>query len=113
MKFFLASLLAFFSLVAQAQTKPGTETVKFKTSAVCDMCKARLEKSMAYTKGVQSSSLDVASQMLTVTYSPAKTDVAALRAAVQKTGYDADEAVADNKAYDRLPECCKKTNKVH
>jgi len=113
MKFLLASLLAFFALVAQAQTKPGTETVKFKTSAVCDMCKTRIEKSMAYAKGVQSATLDVASQMLTVNYRPDKTSVADLRTVVQKTGYDADEATADAKAYDRLPECCKKTNKVH
>ena len=37
----------------------------------------------------------------------------ALRTAVQKTGYDADEATADNRAYERLPECCKKTNATH
>jgi cation transport ATPase len=77
------------------------------------MCKARIEKSMAYEKGVQSASLDVASQVLTVNYRPDKTSPAALRTAVQKTGYDADDATADAKAYDRLPDCCKKTNKVH
>ena len=37
----------------------------------------------------------------------------ALRTAVQKTGYDADELTADARAYGRLPDCCKKTNAVH
>ena len=116
MKFLLATVITLFSLShASGQTAParGTETVKFKTSAVCDMCKARIEKSLAYEKGVQSATLDVASQMLTVSYRTEKTTPAALRAAVQKTGYDADDQTADAKSYNRLPDCCKKTNAVH
>ncbi|RZK62492.1 MAG: copper chaperone [Hymenobacter sp.] len=122
--FLLLTLLSLGSAAAQAQTsssaavaaasaKKGTEQVQFKTSAVCDMCKARLEKSLAYEKGVQAAHLDVPSKVLTVTYNPAKTNAAALRNAVQKTGYDADAATAEARAYDRLPDCCKKTNDTH
>lgn len=119
--FSLLTLLSIGGLAAQAQTAPvaaatkakGTEQVQFKTSAVCDMCKARLEKSLAYEKGVQAAHLDVSSKVLTVTYNPAKTTPTTLRTAVQKTGYDADQATADARAYDRLPECCKKTNAPH
>lgn len=103
---------------AQEKTKiktkgPATEQLKIKTSAVCDMCKARLEKSMAYEKGVQAAVLDVPSQVLTISYRPDKTSAEALRTAVQQTGYDADAQTADARAYDRLPDCCKKTNAVH
>ena len=108
------------SLSVQAQTAPpaqastsGLATAKFKTSAVCDMCKARIEKSLAYEKGVQSATLDVPSKVLTVSYRADKTNEAALRTAVQKTGYDADALTADARAYNRLPDCCKKTNPVH
>ncbi|MBF9237895.1 heavy-metal-associated domain-containing protein [Hymenobacter sp. BT683] len=114
----LFALLSFSS--AQAQTAPAAQaktasaaTAQFKTSAVCEMCKTRLEKSLAYEKGVQSAVLDVPTQMLTVTYRPDKTSPAALRTAVQKTGYDADDQAADARAYSRLPDCCKKTNAVH
>ena len=121
LSFFLLTLLSLAGASAQAQTAPvaattakkGTETVQFKTSAVCDMCKARIEKSMAYEKGVQAANLDVPSKVLTVSYNPAKTTPAALRTAVLKTGYDADEATADARAYDRLPDCCKKTAAAH
>ena len=105
-----------FATAAQAQTtpaKPGPEQVQFKTSAVCEMCKARLEKSLAYEKGVQAVNLDVPSKVLTVTYNPAKTTPAALQTAVLKTGYDADALPADARAYDRLPDCCKKTAPTH
>lgn len=114
--FFALSLLISSNAFAQNQTKPkgpATETLQLHTSAVCDMCKARLEKALAYEKGVQAATLDVPSQVLTVTYRPDKTTPAALRTAVQQTGYDADTQAADTRAYDRLPECCKKTNSVH
>ncbi len=119
--FSLLTLLSFAGTAAQAQTAPiataspkkSAETVQFKTSAVCDMCKARLEKSLAYEKGVQAANLDVPSKVLTVTYNPTKTNPEALRTAVQKTGYDADQLTADARAYDRLPECCKKTAGTH
>jgi mercuric ion binding protein len=123
MKFLFAlPLLALLSFppAARGQNSPvasvktdNTATAQFKTSAVCDMCKARIEKSLAYEKGVQSASLDVPSKVLTVTYRTDKTTPAALRTAVQKTGYDADELTADARAYNRLPDCCKKTNNVH
>ena len=123
MKILLAlPVLALLSFAprAQAQTTPvaatnptGTTTAQFKTSAVCDMCKARIEKSLAYEKGVQSAVLDVPSKVLTVTYRADKTTPEALRTAVQKTGYDADELPADARAYNRLPDCCKKTNATH
>ena len=109
-----------FSPQAQAQITPtattkttGTATAQFKTSAVCDMCKARIEKNLTCEKGVQSAMLDVPSKVLTVTYKADKTTPAALRSAVQKTGYDADELTADARAYNRLPNCCKKTNTTH
>ncbi|WP_324671608.1 heavy metal-associated domain-containing protein [Hymenobacter sp. GOD-10R] len=99
--------------IAKAKAKGAAEQVQFKTSAVCDMCKARLEKSMAYEKGVQAANLDVKSKLLTVTYRPDKTTPEALLTAVQRTGYDADGQTADARAYDRLPDCCKKTNNTH
>lgn len=122
MNFLKLLVLPAFTLLAHsspAQTAPktskgpATEQVQLKTSAVCDMCKARLEKALAYEKGVQAALLDVPSQVLTVTYRPDKTTPAALRTAVQHTGYDADAQPADARAYERLPDCCKKTNAVH
>ena len=123
MKFLIAlPLFALLQLTAHAQVPAaaspvavtnGVATAQFKTSAVCGMCKTRLEKSLAYEKGVKSAVLDVPTQMLTVTYRADKTTPVALRAAVQKTGYDADDQTADARAYSRLPDCCKKTNAVH
>ena len=86
----------------------GTVTIRIKTSAVCDMCKETMEEAMSYEKGVKSSSLDVDSKILTVTYHPKKTDSNKIRVAVTKSGYDADDLPSDPKAYENLHSCCKK-----
>ncbi|HEY4650626.1 MAG TPA: MerP protein, partial [Pontibacter sp.] len=70
-------MLALASMAAQAQNG-NQQTIKIKTSAVCDMCKTTLEKTMAYEKGVKSSSLDVNSKILTVVFDNRKTDEAKL-----------------------------------
>ncbi|WP_241739218.1 heavy-metal-associated domain-containing protein [Pontibacter beigongshangensis] len=110
--FTLTMLLASVSTQAQSQKK-GEETVQIKTSAVCDMCKKTIEKAMAYEKGVISSNLDVKSQMLTVVYNGKKTNTDNIRKAVNATGYDADDKPAQERAYNRLDDCCKKEAGIH
>ena len=103
----LSMVMALVSFGVQAQNK-NEQTVKIKTSAVCDMCKTTLEKAMAYEKGVKQSNLDVDSKILTVVFDVRKTDAAKIKKAVTETGYDADELPAQDRAYKKLDDCCKK-----
>jgi mercuric ion binding protein len=105
-------LTGLFFSDAHAQ-ETALQTAKIKTSAVCDMCKATIERAVAYEKGVKAVSLDVKSRMLTVSYRPDKTNLDKIRTAVSKTGYDADSVTADPKAYEKIDACCKKENAVH
>ena len=100
------------SLFAQ-ESKNKTEKVEIQTSAICGMCKDRIEKNMAFEKGVKSVVLDDKTKILSIEFKTGKTDKEKLKKAVTKIGYDADDLVADQKAYDRLPECCKKDNAPH
>lgn len=116
MKIFKTIITVFTLLVlgthAQAQGK-NTESVKIKTSAVCDMCKTTIEKGLAYEKGILSSSLDVPTQMLTVQYRSDKTSLETIRKALNEIGYDADSLAANPRAYSKLDACCKKDKGVH
>ena len=104
----------FISNPAAAQEKnKNTEEVKIQTSAVCGMCKERIEGNMAYEKGVKSVSLDDKTKEVTVGYDPRKTDADKLRTAISKLGYDADNVAADPEAYAKLPKCCQKGNQPH
>ncbi|OJJ23139.1 MerP protein [marine bacterium AO1-C] len=111
-KLFLLGMLCLigFSFQAQAQKKKNKKvaTIEIKTSSQCEMCKERIEKAMAYEKGIKSAVLNVESKILTVTYKTRKTNPDKIRKAVSKVGYDADEVPAWKKAYDKLPACCQK-----
>ncbi|GGK77422.1 heavy-metal-associated domain-containing protein [Rufibacter glacialis] len=109
----LSLILTGLASVSFAQGGKKVEEVKFKTSAVCGMCKATLEKGLAYEKGVNKATLDVNSKVLTVAFNSDKTSVEKLKKAVNDLGYDADASPATLRAYDRLDACCKKENGSH
>ena len=94
------------------QDKKNAE-IKIKTSAVCGMCKDRIEQGLAFEKGIKDVSLDVETKIATVKYNPAKITPEEIRKAISKLGYDADEVLADKKAYEKLPACCKKDAPEH
>jgi cation transport ATPase len=106
--FLIASLLLIGSIYAQ-DAKPAKQAeLKVKTSAQCGQCKDRLERAMAFEKGIVSSTLNLDDKVFTVVYKPSKTTPELIRKAISKTGYDADDVAADAKAYNKLPSCCKK-----
>ncbi len=117
-RIFLLGMLCLLGVAFQAQaqkkktqkktTKKKVATIQIKTSSQCEMCKERIEKAMAYERGVKSAVLDVESKILTVTYKTRKTNPDKIRKVVSKIGYDADDVPAWKKAYDQLPACCQK-----
>lgn len=108
MKAMIMILLLISTSVVFSQEVKKIETIEIKTSAQCDQCKERIEKAMAYEKGVKKSNLDVETAVLTVEYSPKKTSPEKIKKTVSDVGYDADEVLANPDAYQKLPTCCKK-----
>jgi copper chaperone CopZ len=74
-----------------AQKKNKNSEVKLQTSAHSEMCKAKIEKTLAYEKGIVESNLDRESQIITVTYNPDKTDVKKIIKVINNLGHDAKE----------------------
>ena len=109
---FLTTLTSLLLIGSSFATSPvgddKDKEVKIKTSAICGMCKARIERNLAFEKGVKEADLDVKTKIVTIRYNPAKTDVAKLKANISKTGYDAEEVPADEAGYNKLPSCCRK-----
>ena len=113
MKTLTTILILLISFGGFAQEKEKTKTIEIKTSAVCSMCKERIEHDMAFEKGVKEVELDLETKVVTITYKPNKTNKESLKKAITKIGYDADDLEAEKKAYDKLPACCKKDAKPH
>ena len=113
MKNILFSLVALLFVTINVAKADDDKVVKIKTTAVCEMCKARIERTLGLSKGVKESNLDLKDKVVTVKYNPRKTTPEEIRATIVNTGYDADDALANQKAHDKLPNCCKKTVAPH
>jgi len=113
MKNILFSLVALLFVTSNVAKADDDKVVKIKTTAVCEMCKARIERTLGLSKGVKESNLDLKDKVVTVKYNPKKTTPEEIRATIVNTGYDADDALANQKAHDKLPNCCKKTVAPH
>lgn len=59
------------------------------------MCKAKIEETLAFTKGVKTSELDLESKIVTVTYNPVKITPEKIRRVISGAGYDADSILAE------------------
>lgn len=103
----LALALALSSLQAQDK-KNTTVDLDIRTSSVCDMCEKTIEDGLIYEKGVKKVDLDLATNIIHVSYDPKRTDADKLRAAVSKLGYYADDLPGEEKAFRNLPACCQK-----
>lgn len=103
-----ASFLLFFLAAFNSTSIAQTAEVKIKTSAECEECKERIEKMLAFEKGIKSSTLNLEDQVVTVVYYDKRTNPQKIREAISNIGYDADEIKAKKEEYDKLPSCCKK-----
>ena len=73
--------------IEQNAKKAATKTVTFNVSMHCKNCVKKINDNVAFEKGVKDLSVSLDSKTVTVTYDPARTDVAKLKAALEKLGY--------------------------
>jgi len=85
------------------QTSSITES--FKVWGKCDMCKARIEKTVK-AEGATNAAWDEKTQLLTVTFDPSKTGKDALSKKLASVGHDTEKYKASDDVYEKLPGCC-------
>jgi len=105
-KIIIVAILAIVltSNVYSQSTTTKTETIK--VSGNCDMCKARIEKA-AKIDGVSKASWDSDTKMLSVVYNPSKITNDDIQKKIAAVGHDTEKFKGDDKAYAKLPGCCK------
>lgn len=105
----LAVLFFAFSMNATAQTK-GEETLVVKSVLACSTCEKRIQDDLPYkVKGIKTVKASSETNEITVTYRADKTTPEAIRTGIASIGYDADDVKADEKAFSKLGEHCKKS----
>jgi copper chaperone CopZ len=105
----LGTLLVAAALLGRAQDKETPFAhLDVRTSSVCDMCEKTIEEGLIYEKGVKTADLDLATNLVHVSYDPQKTSPEKIRTAITQLGYYADDQPGDEKAFRNLPACCQK-----
>jgi len=90
--FILVAFLVLFSVNAHSKNgveKNSKQTVLFSVPMHCVSCKNKIEKNIAFEKGVTDLKADLSSQTVSVTFKPDKNTIEGLIAAFKKIGYDA------------------------
>ena len=105
MKNILTAALILIGVSAAAQKH--NDTLLVKSTTICDMCEKTIETELIYEKGVQKVAVNLEDATVEVVYDSRKTTPAAIRAAISKLGYMADDVPADEAAWNKLPACCK------
>ncbi len=103
----LISIFSFFYLSFTFSQQQNTSSAEIKTSAVCEMCKERIENKLNKLNGIVEANLDLDKKILFVRYDTTKVELKAIKKKITELGYDADEMKRDPKAYKKLPKCCK------
>lgn len=105
-------IIALFAFVLVSGVFAKKEKVIFSVSMDCISCQKKIEKNIAFEKGVKDLDVQLAENTVTVTYDDSKTDIAKLQKGFKKIGYDAVEIKAktccDGKAD---AACCKSKEK--
>lgn len=90
-----------------AQAQPSIATLQIETSAICGMCKNRLETELGFLRGIKSATLNLDSKVLTVVYKTNRLKPDSIREKIASLGYRADSVPAEPKAFEALPACCQ------
>lgn len=112
LKFFVPALFAIvLGVTTSAQTHDhmnmaSTKTETFKVWGNCDMCKARIEKTVK-AEGASGADWNSTTKMLAVTFDPTKTSIESMSKKLAVAGHDTENLKAEDKVYDALPDCCK------
>ncbi|MBF0648929.1 MAG: heavy-metal-associated domain-containing protein [Dysgonomonas sp.] len=94
LKLFLMTVILMMgiSTTVDAQNKKplknDKETVLFDVSMTCENCQKRIEKNIAFEKGVTDMKVDLENKTVLIEFKKTQTTVENLKAAIEKLGYE-------------------------
>lgn len=107
MKFKILSVALFFAVSVVTVQGMSSQKEIIKVSGKCGMCETRIENAALSVRGVESAQWTKESGTLEVIYDSGKADSDKIQKAIAKAGHDTELYTANDKVYDKLPECCK------
>lgn len=105
MKKIVIVLLLTISFALNAQDKNAKASLE--VDGVCEICKARIEKSAIKTPGVKSAVWNIETHELKLIFDERKTNLKEIQKNVVAAGHDTKEMKATDEAYQSLHACCR------
>jgi periplasmic mercuric ion binding protein len=108
-KIILAGLLiAGLAFTGSAQTKTILSATIKTPNALCENCKKRIEAYVKPYDGMLEINVNYRKGETKVKYITDRINIEEIKAYIANCGYDADDVLAAEDAYNRLPKTCKK-----
>ena len=85
------------------------EKVIFQVAMDCNSCKLKIEKNIAFEKGVKLLDVNLEKQCVEITFNDEKTDVLRLQKGFEKIGYKAELLVAKACCNNKSATACKES----
>jgi copper chaperone CopZ len=105
---FAAIAVAGLSMTGHSQTKPVLIAIIKTPNARCENCKTRIEAYMKPYDGIMEITVNYRKGETKVKYITDRINIEEIKAYIANCGYDADDVLAAEDAYKRLPKTCKK-----
>ena len=99
--------IAVFSLLFMNGLLKKKKKVLFSVNMDCEKCQKKIEKNIAFEKGVKAIDVKLDEKTVAVTYDDSKTDVAKLQKGFKKIGYEAVEVKSKCCSGKSEADCCK------
>ena len=84
MRFFLILVIGLSVAVSAQAQKKGEKTVVYDATMHCESCKAKVEKNIAFEKGVKDLKVNLDAQTITVTFREDKNTAEGIKKAIEK-----------------------------
>ena len=111
-KYVILLMLSIGSISMNALGQVDTLQVKTNTycnhCAVCGSCGERMETELPFVKGIKLATYNEENMSITIIYNSKKITPLEIRKEVANLGFDADDVPANQEAYNKLDNCCKK-----
>ena len=101
----VGAILLFAVNICQSQIN-NAKTEMIKVFGNCEMCETSIEKA-ADQKKISKADWNEETKMATITYDSKKTTIDAVLKNIALAGYDNQNFLAPDEAYNKLPGCCK------
>lgn len=87
----------------EAKKKSKFEKIIIQTSGDCHSCKEKIEKGLAFEKGIKDVEYDIETSKVMVVYNTTKTNPDKIRLFINSLGYDADDCKAEKETHSHHP----------